>query len=160
MNNIIDIDVEINDRFIDPKVIIKTRAKNALVDSIVDAVENISENEYPVILGQNDGKAEFVSQRDIIRIYFDDRKSYIETDDKILYSKKPLKSIDESLNSDRFVRISKSEIINIYKVKHFEFSIAGTIGVELENGVNTWVARSRIKGIKDMINRNETYNFN
>jgi DNA-binding LytR/AlgR family response regulator len=46
------------------------------------------------------------------------------------------------------VRISQSEILNLHKVKSFDFSAVGTIGVELENGESTWVARRRVRDVK------------
>lgn len=55
------------------------------------------------------------------------------------------------LNEKRFIRISQSEIVNLYKVKRFEFSTVETIGIEFENGIKSWVSRSRIKKIKEMI---------
>ena len=42
MNNIIDIDVIIDEEYIDPKVTIETNAKNTYVESIVDAIENVA----------------------------------------------------------------------------------------------------------------------
>jgi DNA-binding LytR/AlgR family response regulator len=55
------------------------------------------------------------------------------------------------LNPDRFLRISQSEIINLYKARCFKFDRAGTINIELENGDVTWVSRSRVKAIKNLI---------
>ena len=37
------------------------------------------------------------------------------------------------------------------KVKRFDFSAFGTIGVELENGESTWVARRRVKNVKNAL---------
>ena len=65
--------------------------------------------------------------------------------------RKPLHEIEILLDKKRFVRISQSETINIRKVKSFDFSIAGTIGVELVNGQSTWVARRRIRNVKELL---------
>ena len=59
--------------------------------------------------------------------------------------------MEELLNSKRFIRISQSEIINLYKVKHFDINIAGTIGIEFDDGTKSWASRSRVKAIKDML---------
>lgn len=151
MNNMIDIDVIIDEKYIEPKVNILTKSKTKQVESIINSIENAQENEYPYLTGYIDGKAEFISQRDIIRVYIENRKIIIETAEKLYYTKKNLTMLESILNPSRFVRISQSEIINLYKVIHFEFNIAGTIGVEMENSKKTWVARSRVKSIKNII---------
>ena len=51
----------------------------------------------------------------------------------------------------KFVRISQSENINIKRVKNFDFSVTGTIGLELENGDITWVSRRRIKDVRALL---------
>lgn len=152
MNNMVDIDVIIDEKYIEPKVNILTKSKTKQVESIINSIENAQENEYPYLTGYIDGKAEFISQRDIIRVYIENRKIIIETAKKLYYTKKNLTMLESILNPSRFVRISQSEIINLYKVIHFEFNIAGTIGVEMENSKKTWVARSRVKSIKNIIN--------
>lgn len=152
MNNMVDIDVIIDEKYIEPKVNILTKSKTKQVESIINSIENAQENEYPYLTGYIDGKAEFISQRDIIRVYIENRKIIIETAEKLYYTKKNLTMLESILNPSRFVRISQSEIINLYKVIHFEFNIAGTIGVEMENSKKTWVARSRVKSIKNIIN--------
>ena len=152
MNNMVDIDVIIDEKYIEPKVNIVTKSKTKQVESIINSIENAQENEYPYLTGYIDGKAEFISQRDIVRVYIENRKIIIETAEKLYYTKKNLTMLESILNPSRFVRISQSEIINLYKVIHFEFNIAGTIGVEMENSKKTWVARSRVKSIKSIIN--------
>ncbi len=152
MNNMVDIDVIIDENYIEPKVNILTKSKTKQVESIINSIENAQENEYPYLTGYIDGKAEFISQRDIVRVYIENRKIIIETAEKLYYTKKNLTMLESILNPSRFVRISQSEIINLYKVIHFEFNIAGTIGVEMENSKKTWVARSRVKSIKNIIN--------
>ena len=75
-----------------------------------------------------------------------------ENDEYIL--KGSLSGIEDALNRTRFLRISQSEIINIYKVRHFDFNLTGTIGVEFDCGIKTWVSRSRIRDIKELLIEN------
>ena len=154
MNNIIDIDVIIDEEYIDPKVTIETNAKNTYVESIVDAIENVAENEYPILAGYVDNNAHFIFQRDIIRAHIENRKVILETEEGTYNVRKSLVALENILNPTRFVRISQSEIIIIYKVERFEFDIAGTIGVVFSNGEKTWVSRSRVSNLKDIINKN------
>lgn len=154
MSNFIDIDVIIDEEYVDPKVTIETNAKNTYVESIVDAIENVAENEYPILTGYVNSNAHFIFQRDIIRAHIVDRKILLETEEGNFVVRKSLVALENILNSKRFVRISQSEIINIYKVERFEFDIAGTIGVKLSNGKKTWASRSNVKNLKEIINKN------
>ncbi len=151
MRSMVDIEVAIDEKYVDPKVTILTREKTGLVESIINAIENVSENEFPLIPAYTEGEMEFVSQRDILRVYIQDRKCILQTDEGLFSVRKNLSRLEEDLNPSRFVRISQSEIINIYKVKRFDINIAGTIGVEFENGTKTWASRSCVKTLKALL---------
>lgn len=155
MKNMVDIDVIIDEKYNDPKVTIQTKARTRQVENIITAVETVSENDYPTLAGYNDDRIEFLSQRDIVRAFTEGRKIVIQTDAGQYYSNKTMSGVEDILNPDRFIRISQSEIINLYKVRCFEFNAAGTIGIELENGSRTWVARSRVKAVREMIKSHE-----
>lgn len=151
MKNMVDIEVVLDDKYIDPKVMILTKDKTKQVENIVYAIENVSENDFPIIPAYGDDGLEFISQRDIIRVYKDGRKVSLETADSTFTLKKSLTGIEEDLNPTRFVRISQSEIINLYKVKKFDINMSGTIGVEFENGSKSWTSRSCVKTIKNVL---------
>lgn len=151
MNNMVDIEVMIDPEYLDPKVVIYTKEKTKQVENIVYAVENVSDNDFPIIPAYGDEGLEFISQRDIVRVYTEGRKVILETSQASYTIKKSLSGIEEDLNKTRFVRISQSEIINIYKVKKFDINMAGTIGVEFENGSKSWTSRSCVKDIKNVL---------
>ncbi len=132
-------------------VYIKCRERNDDVEAIIKAVQAYSDSAFPPIMAYCDEEMEYVPQRRIIRLYIHNRKVMIETLDKTYEIRKPLHEIEENLDKARFVRISQSETINLRKVKKFDFSLAGTIRVELENGENTYVARRRVKDLKKLL---------
>ncbi len=151
MKNMVDIAVVLDEKYSDPKVTIQTKEKTKQVENIIYAIENISDNDFPVIPAYKDSFLKFISQRDIIRIYVHDRRVVIETISGEYVIRKPLSSVEELLNGERFFRISQSEIVNLYKVKGFDLSVAGTIGIEFDNGSRSWVARSRVKLLKERL---------
>ncbi len=153
MRNMVDIDVVLDENYQDPNVTIRTKENTKQVENIVYAIENASDNDFPVIVGYTEKGPAFISQRDILRIHTVGRRILLETEGEEYYLKKSLSSLEEDLNSERFFRISQSEIINLYKVKGFDVNISGTIGVEFENGVKTWASRSRVKDIKELLKR-------
>ncbi|MCR5267646.1 MAG: LytTR family transcriptional regulator [Lachnospiraceae bacterium] len=151
MKNMVEIDVVIDEKYVDPKVTIQTKTHSEQVENIIYAIENASENDFPQIVARSDDKLVFVSQRDIIRVHTQGRKVILETEKETLSVKKTLAGLEEDLNPKRFLRISQSEIINLYKVKCFDINMAGTIGVEFDNGTKSWASRSRVKNIKAML---------
>lgn len=151
MKNMVDIEVVIDENYPDPKITIHTREKSKQVENIVYAIENVSENDYPVIPATGDEGMEFISQRDLIRVYTQARKVWLQTEKGTFSVRKTLSAIEDDLNPTRFIRISQSEIINIYKVKRFDINIAGTIGVEFEDGTKSWASRSCVKAIKEIL---------
>lgn len=153
MKNMVDIAVVLDEKYHDPRVTIQTREKTKQVENIIYAIENVSDNDFPVIPAYKDTFLEFLSQRDIIRIYVHNRRVLVETEAGEYVIRKTLSAVEELLNGERFFRISQSEIVNLYKVKGFDLSVAGTIGVEFDNGKRSWVARSRVKLLKERIKK-------
>ena len=153
MRDMVDIEVVLDEQYSDPKVTIFTKENTGQVENIIYAIENISRSDYPMIATDTDNIVDFISQRDIVRVYVDGRRVILETEEKQYFIKKTLVSVECDLNPDRFLRISQSEIINLYKVKCFDFTTAGTIGVEFDCGIKTWAARSRVRQIKELFRK-------
>ena len=151
MKDMVEIEVVLDDKYVDPKVTIRTKTNSQQVENIIYAIENASEHDFPQLVAQAEGKQVFVSQRDIIRVHTQGRKVVLQTDDAQYVVKKTVADLEERLNPKRFLRISQSEIINLYKVKCFDIGIAGTVGVEFDNGMKTWASRSRVRDIKTML---------
>ncbi|MBQ4224889.1 MAG: LytTR family transcriptional regulator DNA-binding domain-containing protein [Oscillospiraceae bacterium] len=82
------------------------------------------------------------------------RRVVIQTEEDVFTVRRTLAGLEDVLNPSRFLRISQSEIINLYKVKSFDFNLAGTIGVEFDCGIKSWVSRSRVKQIKALLKQN------
>ena len=142
------IEVILDSDYVDPKVTIQTKARTNQVENIIEAIENVSESGFPLIPGYTEDGLEMISQRDIVRIYTQGRKVIVQTNEQSYSVSKSLSGIEEMLNPDRFLRISQSEVVNLYKVKCFDINIVGTIGIKFENGIKSWASRSRVKAIK------------
>ena len=151
MNDMVDINIIIDENYKEPKVDIFTKAKTEQVENIINAIENVSRNSYPPVLVNSEGKLNYISQRDIYRIRTEGREIILDTVDESYIVRGPISRFDEELDSERFFRISQSEIINLYKVKSFDFNLKGTVSVELDNGQISWVARRIVKLLRDKL---------
>ncbi len=152
MRSMVDIKVLLDQRFIEPRVTIQTKEKTQQVENIINAIQTVSDNDFPAIPAHSDDeRLELLSQRDIVRAFTQARKVIVQTDNSSYTVKCSLTRLEEDLNAKRFLRISQSEIINMNKVKCFDINIAGTIGIEFDNGIKSWASRSRVKAIKEML---------
>ena len=151
MSDLVDIKLIIDKEWPKLTVFIKNNERNEDVEGIIAAVQSYAEKKVPMIAAYFKGSLVMLPQRKIIRFFVDNRKVMVQTSERTYETKKPLYEIEEVLDKKRFVRISQSETINIRRVKNFDFSAAGTIGVELENGENTWVARRRMKDVRVLL---------
>ena len=151
MKNTIDIDIQIDPTCADPKVIIRTDRMTPEIDNIVHAIESSAENAYPMVTAYAGDTMVLLSQREIIRVYVESRKLIVWTDRGGFVARGTLAEMEAVLNHRRFLRISRSEIINLYKVANFDFSLSGTIQVNFDDGSGTWVARRYVRSIQETL---------
>ena len=151
MKNTIDIDIQIVAKCTDPQVIIRTNRMTPDIDSIVHAIQNCIDTQYAMVTAYDGDTMVLLSQREIIRVFKENRKLIIQTDRGDFIAPKTLGEIVSILNSTRFLRTSRSEIINLYKVSSFDFSLSGTIRVHFDNGTSTWVSRRYVRTIQNVL---------
>ena len=148
MKNPVDIDIQIDPTCREPKVVIRTERMTQDIENIVYAIENCMDSGYPMIPVHSGSAVEFLSQREIIRVYVENRRLMVHSERGCFVARKTLAEIELLLNSSRFQRISRSEIINLRKVARFDFSKSGTILVTFDDGATTWVARRCVQSIQ------------
>ena len=151
MSKSVDIQVRIDPACPEPVVVIHTASKSQDVENIVHAIENCMDSEYPLIIGQRGASVELLSQRDVVRVYSEARHVRISTVNGLYDSNKSLSWLEMQLNPDRFIRISRYEIVNIRKIARFDFSMAGTIQIVLDDGCVTWAARRYVRAIQQVL---------
>lgn len=142
------IEIKIDDSYIEPKILILTAAMTEDVNLILN---KLSGNTPQVISGYKNEKIEVIEQEDLIRVYAGSGKVFAVTDKGEYTLRFRLYEIEERLNPNQFVRISNSEIINLKKVNNFDLSFTGTIRVELTNGTAAYVSRRYVSKIKKIL---------
>ena len=155
MKSSAQIEIQLDPSCREPVILIRTARKTQEVENIVQAIENSINDKYPLIVAQRDNSTELLSQRDIVRVYVETRKVRIRTEKEIYESGKSLSFLEQQLNPDRFIRISRFEIVNIRKIASFDFSMAGTVHIRFEDGSVTWAARRYVHTIQQTLNRLE-----
>lgn len=85
----------------------------------------------------------------IISITTENKRLKVLTDSGTYELRMPLRDVGNQLDPQSFMQISRYEIINLNKVRRFDFSISGTLKIELADGTSTWAARRFITEIKN-----------
>ena len=142
------VEIKIDSAYVEPKIIIMTAAMTEDVNIIID---KLSKETPQIISGSKNEKIEVIEQEDLIRVYSNSGKVFAVTDKGEYTTRLRLYEMEERLNSNQFVRISNSEIINFKKVKNFDLSFTGTICVEFMNGTTTYVSRRYVSKIKTIL---------
>ena len=143
-----EIEISVDKNYVIPKIIIKTSSMNEEVQKIVSM---LSKDEIKVISGMKDDKVEILDENNISRVYAQNGMVYASTQNGVYVLKLRLYEIEEILNNKKFVRISKSEIINLGEVKNFDFSFVGTISVQMKNNDVCYVSRRFVSKIKKIL---------
>lgn len=89
----------------------------------------------------------------IISVSADNKRLKVIAEEGTFWSKMALRDAEGTLNPSAFLRISRYEIVNLNKVRHFEFSRAGVLRVEMEGGYETWASRRFIPAIRERLGR-------
>lgn len=91
----------------------------------------------------------------IITISVDNKKLRIVADDGAYWLKMPMQDAETMLNPSWFLRISRYDIVNLRRVRQFDFSISGTLRIDLEDGTEAWASRRFIPAIKKRLQGKE-----
>lgn len=143
-----NVEIQIDASYIDPKVIIITAEVTEKVNGIV---KKLSEDIPQLLSGIREGAVKILEKADIIRIYAEAGKTVAVTEDGEYTVRRRLYELEDQLTGDFFARISNSEIINLKKVDSFDLSFTGTICVKLSNGDSTYVSRRYVSKIKKIL---------
>jgi len=142
------IEIKLDENCKEPKIIVVT---NKMTDEINEIMKRLSDEQPKMIAGFKDDIVEVLEPFDIYRIFAAAGKVFAETDHGEYTLRLRLYEMEQRLDSNFFVRISNSDIINLRKVKGFDLSFAGTICVTLSNGTVTYVSRRFVAKIKQLL---------
>ena len=143
--------IEINPEISEITAIIYAPKLTAEVTTIVENLETMAESvaqQVVLLNAKKDDKFFIIEPKEVdiirteggkIKLYTNKAKEYDLT--------KPLHEILDQLPS-KFVRISKSTIVNITRVDHLSNSFNGTMYIVMKNGVNDYISRKYLGDFK------------
>ena len=132
-------------------VVIRAAARDEEVTALMARLSVPPAGSFTVFDGLGNLRA--LSPDGIILASVEGKLVHIITGDGSWYTRQTLQSLEDMLDKKQFLRISRYEIVNLNKVRRFEFSRAGVLRVEMEDGYETWASRRFIPAIRERLRR-------
>ena len=129
----------------EPKLVLYA---SRMTGELTELINRLSEDGARQIAAWNEDRVELLPPEDVVRLYAERQKVYLETDRARYTLRARLYEAEARLDKRMFARISVGEIVNLRKVKSLDLSAAGTIQIRLSNGVTTWVSRRHMADLK------------
>ena len=137
----------------DIDVTIRAEKRDNEVEALIKRIRNGYAETINAI--DDDGTVKVVKSEDIISFSVSRKITSIITPDSRYQIIQPLQSLEKQLDEKKFIRISRYEIINLSKVVKFDFTLGGTLRIELEGGIETWASRRCIPVIRKRLSVKE-----
>lgn len=129
----------------DEEILIFAKERTELVYKIERLVKG-DEN----IVAKRDRVSYNIELSDVVCFTSDDNKVFVHAGKEIFEVDEKLYELEMSL-PDNFLKINKSCIANIEKIKSFDATISGTLAVNFKNGCRDYVSRRRLKYVKERL---------
>ena len=137
------LELNIDEKVKETLVVVSANKIDKEVQNLINYIEYSSE----YLIGIVEDKASIIDIDEIIRVYIEDRKTFVVTLKDKYVVKKKLYEV-ENMVTRNFIKISQSEIANIKFIKNLDFSNAGTIVIKYKNSDISYVSRRMIKEFK------------
>ena len=137
------LELNIDEKVKETLVVVSANKIDKEVQNLINYIEYSSE----YLIGIVEDKASIIDIDEIIRVYIEDRKTFVATLKDTYVVKKKLYEV-ENMGTRNFIKISQSEIANIKFIKNLDFSNTGTIVIKYKNSDISYVSRRMIKEFK------------
>ena len=128
------------------EVRIRAKERGEDVDTLIASISGLSQELITVI--DPDGAFVSIPPFDIVSVSVDGKVLRIVTEEGRYTVRQTLQSLESRLEPQGFVRISRYELVNLDKVIKFDFTLGGTLRLELAGGMETWASRRNIPAIR------------
>lgn len=103
------------------------------------------------ITGEKDGETFIINLEQIFYLETVDNRTYVYCEDSVYECKQKLYELEERLGTMNFQRISRSCILNIYKLLSIRTLLNGRVEAKLENGEKLIVNRHYAESLRQKI---------
>jgi len=118
------------------------------VDPDLIALLNAAVSHKGKLVAHLNGNTHLLSPTDVYYIDTVDSKTFLYCENTVYDSKQKLYELEEFLEYHDFLRVSKSLIINLRKVKFLSPAFHGRLQAELKNGEKVVISRQYVPALK------------
>lgn len=130
-------------------VVIRASEQDAAVTELMEKLAGHPPNRQAVF--DEYGNVRLIAEDEIIIASVNGKLINLVTADGSWYIRQTLQSLEAKLDSHRFIRISRYELINLNQVIRYDFTAAGMLRIELKGGIDTWASRRCIPAIRRVL---------
>lgn len=145
----ISIRLEIDETLDHIELVIRAKDQNSETDALIRKLSALTQRRLKA--SDQSGCECFIDENEIISVCSAERSVRIITQDNVYTSNLTLRSIEEQLDKGRFIKISRYELVNSERIVKFDFTIGGTLRLELDGGIETWASRRYIPLIRKQL---------
>ena len=136
-------------------IVIRASEQDSEVDSLIAQLSQNTPQKLTV--HDRSGCTCVIDGGDIVTVTADGKQVRVITVNGVYSAKQTLQNVEELLAGGAFLRISRFELVNLMKIRKYDFTIGGTLRIEFEGGMETWASRRYIPLIKEKLTREEGY---
>lgn len=128
------------------EVIVRASEKDEQTEALISRITG-PPTEVLTATGE-DGALLRIDIEDIISVSVEKNHTRIVTGNGQYLMRQTLKSLEDVLDPETFIRISRHELVNMDRIEKYDFTLGGTLRLELTGGMETWASRRCIPAIR------------
>lgn len=138
-----------NQKLSELEVTVSYPEPNAETDNLIRTLRLFEQT----IVGKLADRTHLISLREIFYFESVEEKVFCYTEKTVYETAYRLYELESILPKREFVRISKTAILNLRRVRSFRSGLSGRIETTLKNGEIVFISRSYVKIVKEELNR-------
>ena len=100
---------------------------------------------------KKDNELHFINSFEVLYFESVDNRTFLYTEDDVFEVKQRLYELEVILSDKDFIRISKSQIVNINKIKSLKPELNRTVLVTMCNGEQLYISRKYVQAIRNLL---------
>ena len=135
------------------EVLVRASSEDAEVTALMDCI--VGQSRDVLTVTATNGDILRIDPDDIVAASVTDKLTLLITEEAEYTVRQSLQSLESALEPRRFLRISRHELVNTDKIKKCDFTMGGTLRLELSGGMETWASRRCIPAVRARLSEKE-----
>lgn len=138
----------------DIDIVIRASERDSQVAELIESL-SVREPQKLTVLDRDNCPC-VIEEDSIVFVSADGKNVRVTAESGVYKAKQSLQNMEDML-SRKFLRVSRFELVNLSMVQKYDFTIAGTLRIEFDNGMETWASRRYIPLIRERLSGEEGY---